>query len=210
MWLCRVESHGDKTFVLNSKSIPRVKTASDGFIRCIDFPPDGLFVTHLNKAHCFLDLWGRLRIIYVCSSPAFHLAQTTLPTPWARFLIQPPNYKGTCKSREIQTNGTRQVLKVHFSRSSSAERRLNKHYGPNMEVLGLVGSEWNGRDGIDEDGTDTALVEDPAKLISATLQAGDRARDLGYAPDDVSLRDAALVVRRSAQLSACAIATVAF
>ncbi|KAH9167612.1 hypothetical protein EDB89DRAFT_1996960 [Lactarius sanguifluus] len=191
MWLCRVESHGDKTFVLNSKSIPRVKTASDGFIRCIDFPPDGLFVTHLNKAHCFLDLWGRLRIIYVCSSPAFHLAQTTLPTPWARFLIQPQNYKGTCKSREIQTNGTRQVLKVHFSRSSSAERRLNKHYGPNMEVLGLVG-------------------KDPEKLISATLQAGDRARDLGYAPGDVSLRDAALVVRRSAQLSACAIATVAF
>ncbi|KAH9009029.1 hypothetical protein EDB84DRAFT_1548911 [Lactarius hengduanensis] len=72
--LCILESRGDqggdKTFMLNSKSISRVKTGSDGFIRCIDFLPDGLTVTHFNKAHCFLDLWRRLRIIYVCTSTA--------------------------------------------------------------------------------------------------------------------------------------------
>ncbi|KAH8997028.1 hypothetical protein EDB86DRAFT_3076962 [Lactarius hatsudake] len=33
---------------------------------------------------------------------------------------------------------------------------------------------------------------------------------LGYAPGEVSLRDAALAVRRSARLSACPVATVAF
>ncbi|KAI9448589.1 hypothetical protein H4582DRAFT_2107815 [Lactarius indigo] len=104
-----------------------------------------------------------------------------------------------------------------------ATERLNKHYGLDSEMLSLVESAWSGKDGNDTDdaAAAAALVEDPEKLGPATVQRLKRVQEivqenLGYAPGEVSLRDAALVrwaavlvVRRSARLSACAVATVA-
>ncbi|KAH9049279.1 hypothetical protein EDB83DRAFT_2226901 [Lactarius deliciosus] len=107
--------------------------------------------------------------------------------------------------------------------NGKATERLNKHYGLDTEMLSLVESAWSGRDGSDTDDVTAAaaLVEDPEKLGPATVQRLKRVQEivqdtLGYAPGEVSLRDAALVrwaaalvVRRSARLSACAVATVA-
>ncbi|KAH9017969.1 hypothetical protein EDB85DRAFT_2014028 [Lactarius pseudohatsudake] len=68
------------------------------------------------------------------------------------------------------------------------------------------------RDGSEEDDPAAALVEDPEKLVPATLRCLKRQEivqeHFGYEPCEVSLRDAALVVRRSARLSACPVATV--
>ncbi|KAH8989385.1 hypothetical protein EDB86DRAFT_2943806 [Lactarius hatsudake] len=107
--------------------------------------------------------------------------------------------------------------------NGKATERLNKHYGLDTEMLSLVESAWSGRDGSETDdvAAAAALVEDPEKLAPATVQRLKRVQEivqetLGYAPGEVSLRDAALVrwaaalvVRRSARLSACAVATVA-
>jgi hexokinase len=101
-----------------------------------------------------------------------------------------------------------------------ATDRLNKHYGLDTEMLSLVESAWSGGDGsVADDGA--ALLGDPEKLAPATLLRLKRVQEivqehLGYAPGEVSLRDAALVrwaaalvVRRAARLSACGVATVA-
>ncbi|KAH8986337.1 hypothetical protein EDB92DRAFT_1879806 [Lactarius akahatsu] len=107
--------------------------------------------------------------------------------------------------------------------NGKATERLNKHYGLDTEMLSFVESAWSGSDGGDTDDVAAAavLVEDPEKLAPATVQRLKRVQEivqenLGYAPGEVSLRDAALVrwaaalvVRRSARLSACAVATVA-
>ncbi|KAH9016197.1 hypothetical protein EDB84DRAFT_1524469, partial [Lactarius hengduanensis] len=65
--------------------------------------------------------------------------------------------------------------------------------------------------GSEEDDAAAALVEDLEKLVPATLQRLKRQEivqeHFGYEPGEVSLRDAALVVRRSARLSACPVAT---
>jgi hexokinase len=104
-----------------------------------------------------------------------------------------------------------------------ATERLNKHYGLDTEMLSLVESAWSGKDGSESDdaAAAAALVQDPAKLGPATLRRLKAIQEivqdhLGYAPGDVSLRDAALVrwaaalvARRAARLSACAVATVA-
>ncbi|KAI9456980.1 hexokinase-domain-containing protein [Lactarius psammicola] len=101
---------------------------------------------------------------------------------------------------------------------------LALHYGLDTEMLSLVESAWSGKDGSDADddaAAAAALVQDPEKLGPATVQRLKRIQEivqehLGYAPGEVSLRDAALVrwaavlvVRRSARLSACAVASVA-
>ncbi|KAH9008368.1 hypothetical protein EDB84DRAFT_1551270 [Lactarius hengduanensis] len=71
----------------------------------------------------------------------------------------------------------------------------------------LFGASWSGGDGSEEDDAAAALVEDPEKLVPATLQRLKRREivqeHFGYEPGEVSLHDAALVVRRSARLSAC-------
>jgi len=107
-----------------------------------------------------------------------------------------------------------------------ATERLNKHYGLDTEMLTLVESAWSGGDGSKDGSADNnaaaaALVGDPEKLGPATLQRLKKIQEivqeyLGYAPGEVSLHDtalvrwaAALVVRRAARLSACAVATVA-
>ncbi|KAH9032170.1 hypothetical protein EDB85DRAFT_2073971 [Lactarius pseudohatsudake] len=93
--------------------------------------------------------------------------------------------------------------------NGKATERLNKHYGLDTEMLSLVESAWSGRDGSETDdvAAAAALVEDPEKLGPATVQRLKRVQEivqenLGYAPGEVSLRDAALV-------RACAVATVA-
>ena len=104
-----------------------------------------------------------------------------------------------------------------------ATERLNKHYGLDTEMLSLVESAWSGSDGSNSDdaAASAALAGDPKKLAPATLQRLKKIQEivqehLGYAPGEVSLRDAALVrwaavlvVRRAARLSACGVATVA-
>ena len=103
--------------------------------------------------------------------------------------------------------------------AGKATERLNKHYGLDTEMLSLVESA---RSGGDSDDAATALVEEDQveKLRPKTLQRLKAIQEivqeqLGYAPGEVSLRDAALVrwaaalvVRRAAWLSACAIVTV--
>lgn len=112
--------------------------------------------------------------------------------------------------------------------NGKATERLNKHYGLDTEVLSLVESAWRAdapREGNSEESA--ALSRDfsaplaEERIAPATLRRLNRVREivqehLGYAPGEVSLRDAALVqwaaalvVRRAARLSACAVATVA-
>jgi hexokinase len=107
-----------------------------------------------------------------------------------------------------------------------ATERLNKHYGLDTEVLSLVESAWGADEPREEDSENAALRDFSAPLVEeriapATLRRLNRVREivqehLGYAPGEVSLRDAALVqwaaalvVRRAARLSACAVAAVA-
>ena len=103
-----------------------------------------------------------------------------------------------------------------------ATERLNKHYGLDTEMLSLVESAWSGKDGSDSvDDSHALIVQDMEKLAPATLRRLKAIQEivqdhLGYAPGEVSLRDAAivrwaaaLVVRRAARLSACGVATVA-
>jgi hexokinase len=104
--------------------------------------------------------------------------------------------------------------------AGKATERLNKHYGLDTEMLSLVESAWSNSD---SEAAAATLVEegDLEKLPPATLQRLKAIQEivqeqLGYAPGEVSLRDAALVrwaaalvVRRAARLSACAVATVA-
>jgi hexokinase len=107
-----------------------------------------------------------------------------------------------------------------------ATERLNKHYGLDTEMLSLVESAWAGDAGAPE-GEEEAVLRNfsvqivKERLAPATLQRLEKVQKtvqehLGYAPGEVSLRDAAvvrwaaaLVVRRAARLSACAVATVA-
>ncbi len=95
-----------QNFHIETTKISRLRGSqdrgSDKLIRCVDFPLNGSFlVSHLDTTHYFLDLWGRLRTIYVGTYPAFRLAQTTLPTPWTLSLLQPRYYKTTCKTRAM-------------------------------------------------------------------------------------------------------------
>ncbi|KAH9983484.1 hypothetical protein BJV74DRAFT_776972 [Russula compacta] len=108
-----------------------------------------------------------------------------------------------------------------------ATERLNRHYGLDTEMLSLVESAWSttGADGKEEDAAlllrDFSKPLEEGRIAPATLQRLNKVREiiqehLGYAPGEVSLRDAALVqwagalvVRRAARLSACGIATVA-
>ena len=111
-----------------------------------------------------------------------------------------------------------------------ATERLNKHYGLDTEMLSLVESAWvsgGGRPGAPaRDKEDAALRDFSAPIVQeqlapATLQRLNKIRaivqeHLGYAPEEVSLCDAAivrwaavLVVQRAARLSACAVASVA-
>ncbi|KAI0260937.1 hypothetical protein BC834DRAFT_898112 [Gloeopeniophorella convolvens] len=112
-----------------------------------------------------------------------------------------------------------------------ATERLNKHYGLDTEMLSLIESAWTASDdGAPVDDAADAPLRDfsaPADAdAEAALPAATRRRleavrsvveeHLGFEPGEVSLRDAALVrwaaalvVRRAARLSACAVATVA-
>jgi hexokinase len=111
-----------------------------------------------------------------------------------------------------------------------ATERLNKHYGLDTEMLSLVESAWvSGGGGVGapaRDAEDAALRDFSAPIVEeqlapATLQRLNKIRaivqeHLGYALEDVSLRDAAivrwaavLVVQRAARLSACGVAAVA-
>jgi hexokinase len=109
--------------------------------------------------------------------------------------------------------------------NGKATESLNKHYGLDTELLSLVESAWR-TDAPREEDSETALRDFSAPLVEeriapATLRRLNRVREivqehLGYSPGEVSLRDAALVqwaaalvVRRAARLSACAVATVA-
>ena len=92
--------------------------------------------------------------------------------------------------------------------AGKATKRLNKHHGLDTEMLSLI----EGRSGDSDDPAATLLKEDLLeKLAPTTLQRLKAIQEivqeyLGYAPGEVSLRDAALV-RRAARLSACAFAT---
>ncbi|KAH9168909.1 hypothetical protein EDB89DRAFT_2244939 [Lactarius sanguifluus] len=120
-----------------------------------------------------------------------------------------------------RTNGTRQVREVHLGdvpRRNHARHPLLALVDavPQPILFGSKASEQalrarHGgaqlrRDGSEEDDAAAALVEDPEKLVPATLQCLKRQEivqeHFGYEPCEVSLRDAALVVRRSARLSA--------
>ena len=103
--------------------------------------------------------------------------------------------------------------------AGKATERLNKHYGLDTEMLSLVESAWSGGP---DDPAAALLEEDQLERLAPTTLQRLRAiqeiiqEQLGYAPGEVSLRDAALVrwaaalvVRRAARLSACAVATVA-
>ncbi|KAI0029527.1 hexokinase-domain-containing protein [Vararia minispora EC-137] len=126
-----------------------------------------------------------------------------------------------------------------------ATPQLNKHYGLDTELLSLVEAAWEDEEHLapsdalpptatdkhtsEEDGgkIDDAQLLDftqslgASRLQTATLHRLQRIRTivvkhLGYSPEDVSLRDAALVrwacalvSRRAARLSATAVATVA-
>lgn len=114
--------------------------------------------------------------------------------------------------------------------NGKSTERLNKHYGLDTEMLSLVESAWRA-DAPREKDSDSeeecaALRDFSAPLVEeriapATLRRLNRVREivqehLGFAPGEVSLRDAALVqwaaalvVRRAARLSACGIAAVA-
>lgn len=112
--------------------------------------------------------------------------------------------------------------------NGKASESLNKHYGLDTELLSLVESAWRTDAPRGEEGSDSeAALRDfsaplaEERIAPATLRRLNRVREivrehLGYAPGEVSLRDAALVqwaaalvVRRAARLSACAVATVA-
>ena len=107
-----------------------------------------------------------------------------------------------------------------------ATDRLNKHYGLDTEMLSLVESAWTGGARAPTEQEEAVLRDFSVplaeeRLAPATLQRLENIQKivrehLGYAPGEVSLRDAAvvrwaaaLVVRRAARLSACAVATVA-
>ncbi|KAH9962411.1 hexokinase-domain-containing protein [Russula dissimulans] len=112
-----------------------------------------------------------------------------------------------------------------------ATERLNKHYGLDTEMLSLVESAWTegaSAAPLAECEAEAAALRDfsgprlaEERLTPATLKRLTKIQEvvqehLGYAAGDVSLRDAALVqwaaalvVRRAARLSACAVATVA-
>ena len=114
--------------------------------------------------------------------------------------------------------------------NGKSTERLNKHYGLDTEMLSLVESAWRGDAPREKDSDSeeeyaalrdfsTPLVEE--RIAPATLRRLNRVREivqehLGFAPGEVSLRDAAVVqwaaavvVRRAARLSACGIAAVA-
>ena len=111
--------------------------------------------------------------------------------------------------------------------NGKATVRLNKHYGLDTEMLSLVESAWTDGVTAPAGNSDDAVLRDfsaqivEERLAPATLQRLSKIRaiiheHLGYALEDVSLRDAAivrwaaaLVVHRATRLSACAIATVA-
>jgi hexokinase len=111
--------------------------------------------------------------------------------------------------------------------NGKATERLNKHYGLDTEMLSLVESAWRTDAPREGDSEENAVLRDfsaplaEERIAPATLRRLNRVREivqehLGYAPGEVSLRDAALVqwaaalvVRRAARLSACAVATVA-
>ncbi|KAI0253152.1 hexokinase-domain-containing protein [Lactifluus subvellereus] len=111
--------------------------------------------------------------------------------------------------------------------SGKATDRLNKHYGLDTEMLSLVESAWVGDAGAPAGDDEEAALRDfsvplaEERLAPTTLQRLEQIQKivqehLGYAPGEVSLRDAtvvrwvaALVVRRAARLSGCAVATVA-
>ncbi|KAI9510953.1 hypothetical protein F5148DRAFT_1174805 [Russula earlei] len=108
-----------------------------------------------------------------------------------------------------------------------ATERLNKHYGLDTEMLSLVESAWTDGANALVRAPEAALLRDfsvrlaEEELAPTTLQRLNKIQKvveehLGYAPGEVSLRDAALVqwaaalvVRRAARLSACAIAGIA-
>jgi len=112
-----------------------------------------------------------------------------------------------------------------------ATERLNKHYGLDTEILSLVESAWTAGASaapLAESEAEAAALRDFSappqageRLAPATLKRLNKVQEvvqehLGYAPGEVSLRDAALVqwaaalvVRRAARLSACAVAAVA-
>ncbi|KAH9057738.1 hypothetical protein EDB87DRAFT_1685901 [Lactarius vividus] len=82
---------------------------------------------------------------------------------------------------------------------------------PEQALRAQHGGAWPHRD--ESGDAAAALVEDPEKLALATLHR-QKSQDIvqerfGYESGEVSLRDAALVVRRSVRLSACPAATVA-
>ncbi|KAH9017686.1 hypothetical protein EDB85DRAFT_2155006 [Lactarius pseudohatsudake] len=83
---------------------------------------------------------------------------------------------------------------------------------PEQALRARHGGAQPRRDGSEEDDPAAALVEEPEKLVPATLRCLKRQEivqeHFGYEACEVSLRDAALVVRRSTRLSACPVATV--
>jgi hexokinase len=116
--------------------------------------------------------------------------------------------------------------------NGKSTERLNNHYGLDTELLSLVESAWRAdaprdKDSDSDSGEEYAALRDFSALLveeriaPATLRRLNRVREivqehLGFAPGEVSLRDAALVqwaaalvVRRAARLSACGIAAVA-
>ena len=116
--------------------------------------------------------------------------------------------------------------------NGKATERLNAHYGLDTEMLSLVESAWRSDapgsrgEAAETEANNAALRDFSAPLVEeritpATLRRLNRIREivqehLGYEPGEVSLGDAALVqwtaalvVRRAARLSACAVASVA-
>ncbi|KAH9017974.1 hypothetical protein EDB85DRAFT_2014066 [Lactarius pseudohatsudake] len=130
--LCILESRGDqggdKTFMLNSKSISRVKTGSDGFIRPIAF---------------------------LTSGDAFGSYTSAPPQPIL-----------------LGSKATEQALRAQYGGAQPRREIWRSSFFPRFRQ---------------------EIVREHH----------------GYAPGEVSLRDATLVVRRSARLIASAIATVA-
>jgi hexokinase len=107
--------------------------------------------------------------------------------------------------------------------NGKATERLNSHYGLNTELLSLIESAWWTDAPREEEAEANAALRDFSTLLvgeriaPAMLRGLNRVREimqehLGYEPGEVSLCDvalvqwaAALVVRRAAQLSACAV-----
>ncbi|KAH8984615.1 hypothetical protein EDB92DRAFT_2105911 [Lactarius akahatsu] len=156
--------------MLNSKSIPRVKTGSDRFIWYIDFPPDG-FSDIADTVGAILNpttkLQGDVQItrdVDVDSSAmslglkfSFPIEQTVLDG-YSKFI-----------SGIYHCEIMRNTLFVLIDASTADPLRRK---GDRASTTGPI---WR-CSVFDKDGADPALVEDPEKLISATLQAGDRGK----------------------------------